>query len=199
MAALGSLALSGTAEAHTDLTSSVPTAGISLRVPPALVRLKFNEAINKDFANLTLTIGTRGPVALQAEVSGGTVTSEVPARVRSAAARTPQRWRVAYRVVSEDGHPVTGSVTFTVTTPSTSGPSPSTAPSDETSPAATGGPAEPDLDPGHDESSVRGTGQVPEPGASAWVPTAIIGLITASVSGAAIIWLVRGRRQDQRE
>ena len=186
-------ALSGTAHAHTDLASSTPAAGQTLRLPPTLVRLKFNEAVNKDFADLTLAVGRRAPVILRAEVRGGNVTADVPASARAPVAEQPQPWRVAYRVVSVDGHPVTGSITFKVN-PSRASTSAPTSPSDASPSARTQTEATAE----NNEPGVRSS-EVSEPGAAAWLPTAAIGLFVASAVGVALVWLVRGRRRDQRE
>ena len=185
-------ALTGTAHAHTDLASSSPAAGQTLPLPPTLVRLKFNEAVNKDFADLTVAVGRRAPVALRAQVRGGTVTAGVP-KSAGAPAEKSQRWRVGYRIVSVDGHPVTGSVTFKVN-PARASASPTTSQSD----------ASPSPRPQTEANAENGDTRVREtdlsgPGAGAWLPTAAIGLFVASAVGVALVWLVQGRRRDQGE
>lgn len=192
---LGSfVAMPTVALAHTDLTSSVPSANDTLRVPPALIRLRFNEAVAKDFANLTVAVGAGSPVALLVEVNGDTVAADIPASLRTPGPSWSQRWLVAYRIVSEDGHPVTGTLGFTVAAPGASRPSPSASQPATPSPGVGGS-----TDVDHEERGVVSVRQLSDPGANAWLPTAVIGVIAASAVAAALVWLVRGRRRDQRE
>ena len=106
------LAGAAPAFAHTRLLSSDPTDGASLPTPPEQVALTFNENMQPAFSTLTVvgpdgTAYQSGPVT----ASGGTVSTAVlplgPAG----------RYEIGYRVVSDDGHPVSGSVAFTLTTP----------------------------------------------------------------------------------
>jgi copper resistance protein C len=115
--------------AHTRLQSSDPADGATLDAPPQRVSLTFNETMTPGFSTLTV-IGPDGGRYETGEVSadGGTVSIAVlplgPAG----------RYEIGYRVVSADGHPVTGSVAFTLSTPgpgagaATAPPEPSAAP-----------------------------------------------------------------------
>ena len=98
--------------AHTRLQSSDPADGSSVAAAPAAVALTFNEDIAAEFATVKV-IGPDGTEYQQGGVSadGGRVSTAVaplgPAGV----------YRVGYRVVSDDGHPVQGQVSFTLTAP----------------------------------------------------------------------------------
>lgn len=127
----------GPAAAHTRLTGSDPADGASLATAPDTVALTFNEEMQAEFSTVTV-VGPDG-VAYQTgtvQAAGGTVTAAVlplgPAG----------RYEIGYRVVSDDGHPVAGSVAFTLTA---AGPGAAVAPTTaapQPAPAAAG-PAEP--------------------------------------------------------
>jgi copper resistance protein C len=100
----------GTASAHSRLESSDPPDGTSLATSPKTVSLTFNEQMQQGFA--TLTVIGPGSTAWQngdTQVSGDTISVAVdplgPAGV----------YTIGYRVVSADGHPVSGKVSFTLT------------------------------------------------------------------------------------
>jgi methionine-rich copper-binding protein CopC len=96
--------------AHSDLKSSDPADGATLVSAPAEVSFTFNEKLLAQGNAIVLTelaTGTRlevGPV----EVDGDTVAVAWPEQGAGG------QYRAAYRVVSADGHPIDGSITFTV-------------------------------------------------------------------------------------
>lgn len=106
------------AAAHTELDSSSPGANATLSGLPPRVTLTFSDEMTQKYAKVALTgpdgksAGTGDP-----QVQGKSVS--LPVDVRSPAGR----YTVGYRVVSADGHPVSGSYTFTVR--DVDGPSPS--------------------------------------------------------------------------
>jgi len=122
---------SGQAFAHTRLTGSDPADGASLASAPERVSLRFNESMQADFSQVSVT----GPVGGAWEA--GPVTSEGPtASVALRPLGPAGRYEIGYRVVSDDGHPVTGTVTFVLTGPGPGtvaavAPAPSAAPSGE--------------------------------------------------------------------
>jgi hypothetical protein len=116
---------SGVAAAHTRLVSSDPADGSTRDTGPTTVSLVFNEAMEPGFSTVTV-IGPDGRDYRTGDVraDGGTVTVDV------APLGPAGRYEIGYRVISADGHPVTGSVSFTPTTPAGGGAA-----------AATGGPS----------------------------------------------------------
>jgi len=96
------------AAAHIRLVSATPQDGAMLTRPPSEVILGFNEP--------PLTLGTTVKVL----GPGGEVHSGRPevvdTSVRQAlqAGAIPGRYEVIWRVSSEDGHPITGRLSFTV-------------------------------------------------------------------------------------
>lgn len=109
-AALALLAGAGLAAAHDALVGSDPSDGASLATAPAQVRLTFTEAPQAAVATVTGPGGSRWE-ARPAEVLGSEVT--VPLRPLGPAGV----YTVGYRVVSSDGHPLTGTVRFILTQP----------------------------------------------------------------------------------
>ncbi len=100
----------GPAQAHSALIGSTPAAEAALAAPPDRIELQFNQPINASFATVTVTDGDgtqRG--GSRVDVAGDRVQLAVPEPL------PPGEYTVGYRVVSADGHPITGSYTFTVT------------------------------------------------------------------------------------
>lgn len=99
------LAGAGPAAAHARLVRMVPGDGSTLETAPSRVSLVFDEEMRPPS-----TIVVSGPSGV--EVQRGTVavadnTATVAVRVTAAGT-----YRVAFRVVSADGHPVTGETSF---------------------------------------------------------------------------------------
>jgi copper resistance protein C len=110
---LGLFALAGTASAHNTLISSNPAQDASVAAGPQTVVLTFDEPVQegKGLNSVAIT----GPDGK--EWQGG------PATVDSNVVSAPLRelgptgvYTIGYRIVSADGHPVSGKVTFTLTT-----------------------------------------------------------------------------------
>jgi methionine-rich copper-binding protein CopC len=119
------------ASAHTRLESSDPADGASVATAPESVSLTFNEDIQAEFASMTV-VGPDGTNyqtgALTA--SGGRISAAVSPL---GAAGT---YEIGYRVVSDDGHPVQGKVTFTLTAPGPAAAAATAAPATAPAPAA---------------------------------------------------------------
>jgi copper resistance protein C len=99
------LAGAGPAAAHARLVRAVPGDGNTLETAPSRVSLVFDEEMRPPS-----TVVVTGPTG--DEVQRGTVavvdnTATVAVRVT-----VPGTYRVAFRVVSADGHPVTGETSF---------------------------------------------------------------------------------------
>lgn len=103
------LAAAGPAAADASLLSSSPSDGATVRSAPASVAFTFDEVVQARLATVTVTdgggaaVGTPPPL-----VDRATVVQPLPATLGAG------RYTVAYRIVSADGHPVTGRVRFTV-------------------------------------------------------------------------------------
>ncbi len=99
-----------TASAHTQLVSSDPVDGSVLSTPPTQVVLTFNEALLKEAEDVVIANGAGEEVkGAVATVVGAIVTIPWPADL------PPDNYSVSYRIVSDDAHPITGSIGFAYT------------------------------------------------------------------------------------
>ncbi|MEV6381999.1 copper resistance CopC family protein [Streptomyces sp. NPDC051773] len=97
------------AAAHTELDSASPAAGATLAGLPPRLSLTFSDPMAQKYAKVAVTGPDGASVAVGGpRADGGTVTLALDAGAPSG------RYTVGYRVVSEDGHPVSGSYSFTV-------------------------------------------------------------------------------------
>jgi methionine-rich copper-binding protein CopC len=105
------LGLATPAFAHNVLVGSSPVAGATLSTGPAEVRFDFNAPV-RDGPN-TITVvgpdGTHWERTENATVTGNSVSTAV-APLGAAGVYT-----ASYRIISADGHPVTGEIRFTLT------------------------------------------------------------------------------------
>jgi methionine-rich copper-binding protein CopC len=105
------------ASAHTELLSTTPAEGATLQALPAAATLTFSDAVDARYTKVAVsTPAAAEPVPVTPTVSGSTVT--VPLTAAGAGG-----YAVVYRVVSADGHPVSGRLGFTVAGAATSSPS----------------------------------------------------------------------------
>lgn len=96
------------ASAHTSLSSSVPAAG-SNGAAPDEVRLTFSEKIQRAPGTAVTVSGPQGVIRTGTPgIAGSDVT------VRPSSLLTPAAYSIAYRVIAQDGHPVTGRLAFSV-------------------------------------------------------------------------------------
>lgn len=98
----------GPAQAHTSLVSSDPADGSRLDAPPEQVVLTFSENLRQP-SEASLVVDGEA-VDASVEVDGSRVL------VSPTGDASDGSYQVHYRVVSADGHPVTGTVAFAVGT-----------------------------------------------------------------------------------
>lgn len=130
---LTALLTAGPASAHDIVTGSDPADGSTVAMAPSRVTVTFDEAPEAAFSTLTVV----GPDGAQHQ-QGATTTAGDVVSVGVGALPTAGEYEVGYRIVSSDGHPVTGSVSFTLTTPS-----PATAAAPAAAPATQAAPPSP--------------------------------------------------------
>ena len=98
------------AQAHATLIGSRPESGSTLGIAPSEIVLEFDENVQSSFAVVNVT----GPGG--SAVSTGSVSATDNKVI--AALRPPTKagvYMVSWRVVSDDGHPVDGQFTYTLT------------------------------------------------------------------------------------
>ena len=126
---LGVLLVAGAApaSAHDVLISSSPADGATVRTPPSTVTLTFNESVRAPaYVVVTGANGVRVDTG-KARIVDATVTQGLRHSVPAGT------YTVAYRVVSDDGHPVEAELSYTVAAAAASS---SSAPAAAPSPAA---------------------------------------------------------------
>ena len=166
------------AAAHAELVSITPERDARLTAAPTEVVLEFSEPVSASFATVLVTtaggvVVTRGRPA----VVDARITQALSSRLDAGA------YRVAFRVVSPDGHPVTGDSGFTLLLASSASPSTSAA---SASPPAKGSPVVPVLTP------ARGPRTSPDGGLGRLV-TVIAGAVGLLIIGAGLLTWLRKR------
>lgn len=115
--AAAAVAISTAAFAHPRLLSSTP-ADKAETAAPASIELQFSEKLMTQFsgANLVMTampgMADHPPMKMPVKVSGSRDPNVMV--ITPASPLVPGSYRVDWRAVSSDTHPVTGSVSFTV-------------------------------------------------------------------------------------
>ncbi|MDA9401590.1 copper resistance CopC/CopD family protein [Bradyrhizobium sp. CCBAU 45389] len=103
------------ASAHAALVSVDPASGSILKTAPKAVELRFNEAVTPG-AILLIDGAGKARDDARIDASGETISVVMPPDLPQGTAV------VSYRVISQDGHPVAGSVIFSVGAPTATKP-----------------------------------------------------------------------------
>ncbi|GEL16433.1 copper resistance CopC family protein [Pseudonocardia asaccharolytica] len=121
----------GQALAHAQLLGSDPADGASLSTGPSKVTVRFSDRMQQGFNTLTV-IGPDNAEYQEGEVIAEGTSVSIAVKPLGPAGV----YRIGYRVVSDDGHPVQGSTSFTLTTPGPGGGTPAAAAPTATAPDA---------------------------------------------------------------
>jgi methionine-rich copper-binding protein CopC len=100
------------AQAHNVLIGSDPEDGASIAAGPERITLTFDQPARQGFAQITLT----GPDGTRWE-EGKTAVDGAKVSVGVKPLGPAGGYVVGYRILSSDGHPVSGKVAFTLTAP----------------------------------------------------------------------------------
>ena len=194
-----SVAIAPNASAHADLQVSTPEDGESLEIAPEEVRLTFSEELFEELVEISI-LDAAGDLYSTIEVEqtpppGTDVIFPWPTQA------PPGEYSIAYRVVSADGHPVTGTISFsyaaTAPEPSTPEPAPSdSTPSAESSTPATSPAASSPIASAPSSSSATESSTSSSTDSSSGTPLVILGvvLLLGVIATSAII--VRARRRN---
>src|SRR4051794_15613795 len=109
------VACSTGAFAHAALIAVEPASGSILTSAPKAVELRFNEAVTPGAIHLIDGTG-RARDDVRVTISGDSISVAMPPDLPQGTAV------VSYRVISQDGHPVAGSVLFSVGSPTATKP-----------------------------------------------------------------------------
>ncbi|WP_033295981.1 copper resistance CopC family protein [Amycolatopsis jejuensis] len=119
--AISGVALFATATpalAHNVLVSSDPASGASVAKGPAKITLTFDQYVQNADVNQIAVTGPDGGQWAEGPVSVENNVLSAPLRPLGPAGK----YTVGYRVLSADGHPVSGEIPFTLTTAGTGTP-----------------------------------------------------------------------------
>jgi copper transport protein len=103
------------ASAHAELVSTDPEEGAVLDAAPSSVTLTFNEPVRLTSQEVAVYDAEGDPVASSAEANGAQVAVTLPASDLA-----DGTYVVSWNVLSGDGHPISGALTFSVGEPSAS-------------------------------------------------------------------------------
>ncbi len=124
VAVLAALGTAGPASAHATLVSSDPAEGTVLQTAPSKITFTFDEPVQLVPDGLLAFDAAGKPVDIDASARDVVVTGKLPDEL------TNGTYVVTWRVVSADGHPIAGSLTFSVGAPSPRVAPPQTGPTD---------------------------------------------------------------------
>lgn len=179
LAAVAAVAGAAPASAHDRLTGSTPEDGSTVTAAPTQVELTFTDEVQ----DIGLTILVKDPSGASVAdgkpaIDGDTVVQKLDPLTADGV------YTVAYRVVSSDGHPISGRFTFTAAlAPASPSASPSPSASSTSSPSATPSSASPSVS----TSSVAASPAASTSDAGGSTPWILVGvLVLAALVGAGI-------------
>ncbi|MFJ6670449.1 copper resistance protein CopC [Actinosynnema sp. NPDC091369] len=125
------------ASAHNVLISSDPKDGAQLEAGPATITLTFDQPVQagEKFNTITVT----GPEGTRWEADGEPTVKNNSVAFGVRPLGPAAEYSVGYRVLSADGHPVTGSLKFTLTKAGSGTPAPAAANAEDPKSASSGG------------------------------------------------------------
>ena len=183
--AAGGLLAASPASAHDELVSSDPAAEAAIDALPEQLTLTFSGELATDPGATELAVTDAAGTSLadgEPSVEGTVVTQAL-------AGAAPGLITVLWKVVSSDGHPISGKLAFTVTAPPTPSPTPTPTPTATATPTA---------DPTQDPTPAPSETTVPvaETGDAA-LPWILFALLGVAVLGA-VTYLLVSRASRQR-
>lgn len=189
MVFLLSVLMAPTGSAHADLQVSTPEDGESLEVAPEEIRLTFSEELFEELVEISILDAAGdlySTIKLEQTPPPGTdVIFPWPPQT------PPGEYSIAYRVVSADGHPVTGTISFSyaATTPEPSS-SDSTPSAQSSTPASSPTASAPSASPTNESSTSSSTDS------SSGTPLVVLGVVLLLGVIAASAIIVRARQRN---
>ncbi|MFE4725392.1 copper resistance protein CopC [Microbacterium sp. NPDC056736] len=179
------LAAASPAQAHDDLIGSDPAAGAALDALPAQLTLTFSAGIAADEGASVVEVTDAAGTTLvdgSPSVSDNVLTQPLAGEASGAVT-------VLWKVVSSDGHPISGEYSFTV---AAAAPTPT-----ETATPAPTETAAPDETPAPSTAPTVAPEDAAADAAAVW-PWVLFGLIAAAAAGVVVYLLVARGRRDGR-
>ncbi|MCF7551887.1 copper resistance CopC family protein [Pseudonocardia sp. WMMC193] len=113
LATLAMLVGAAPAFAHAQFEGSDPADGASLATGPQTVTLTFSDTMQQGFNTITVT----GPDGAQYQAAGDPKAQDTTVSIGVNPLGPAGVYQIGYRVLSDDGHPITGQIGFTLTQP----------------------------------------------------------------------------------
>jgi copper resistance protein C len=177
------LAVATPASAHARLQSSDPKNGSTVKEALSDIKLVFSEEINSRFATVVVTGPDDEKVADgKPEVDGRILTQRLKPDLANGG------YRIAFRVVSADGHPIGEELRFTLEAPAPEATPETTA--DATPPAAVSAPETAPVSSANPAAAAAADDE-----GNSGAPTVLIVIGTVAVLGVLITLVLRRRRQ----
>lgn len=171
-----------TATAHSALIDSTPEADSTLETLPERIELTFNEPLNDIGPAIIVRQGEETVAELEPRIDGPVASADSPTDL------PPGDYDVVWRVVSGDGHPVSGTIAFTLTGDDEAQPAPGATdepPTGESSPEPT--------------TTADDSIEDADPAAASSTPWVVLGAVAVLVLGGFVLLLLRRRRDDRQE
>lgn len=115
------------AAAHDEMTASTPKDGAALVEAPEAIKLEFSGELQKMGSEVQVTSGDEAVTVDEPVIAGQTITSALPNDMPAG------KYAVVWRVVSSDGHPISGESSFTITSNATDQQKPTSTKTEQTS------------------------------------------------------------------
>lgn len=159
------------ATAHSAMTGSNPTSGSTLTAMPKELELQFNEDLQEMSLSMVLRHDDETVAELEPRLDGAVVRATPPDETWASG-----EYQLVYRVVSEDGHPLSGSVPFSLDVEEASAPADPTATPSAAAPATA-------------EPSTSQASAAAEPDSSSTGVTAaiVVGVVVLALVGAVLV------------
>lgn len=173
------LTAGATALAHAAFESSNPAAGAVVPALPDVVELTFTEIVG-----LPSVVAVTDPSGVNVETGDLSAVDRTASQAISVSDPQPGAYVIAYEVASVDGHPISGTVTFTLDAPATPAATPIAATT--TVPAATAS-ADADASSATTVLAAAASGSPTSGGSSDGPQTMMIVLLLIAAAGATIV------------
>ena len=102
------------AQAHTSLVSSVPIKNSTIKAMPKTIAMTFDDKLIKIAGKNVSKFSVVGPDGKEIKLGPITLTNQIISAAVLESKPKPGVYKIDYRVISGDGHPVSGTIKFTI-------------------------------------------------------------------------------------
>ena len=102
------------AQAHTSLVSSVPMKNSTIKAIPKTIALTFDDKLVKIAGKNVSKFSVIGPDGKEIKLGPIALTNQIISATVLESKPKPGVYKIDYRVISGDGHPVSGTIKFTI-------------------------------------------------------------------------------------